>query len=76
MSYQHILHVQYATATKKEKALQEDPQGVTKNKNSDFVNNFAIATYPIWYAIALSRLVVPNHVSAQKKLRPPTTIAT
>lgn len=32
MSYQHILHVQYATATKKEKALKEDPQGVKKKQ--------------------------------------------
>lgn len=83
MSYQQIQNVQYATQTKKEKAWQEDPKGgetrnekKKKNKYCDTVNHFAIATYPIWYAIALSRLVAATHVSAQKKLRPPTTIAT
>ena len=32
--------------------------------------------YPIWYAVGLSRPVADTHESPQKKLRPPTTIAT
>lgn len=32
--------------------------------------------YPIWYAVHLSKPVAVTHVSPQKKLRPPTTIAT
>lgn len=57
--------------------LKEVKLGTKKKKKyCDTVNHFAIATYPIWYAIALSRLVAATHVSAQKKLRPPTTIAT
>lgn len=32
--------------------------------------------YPIWYAVHRSKPVEVTHVSPQKKLRPPTTIAT
>ena len=55
--------------------------GITTIKGKDIIIQECKAFiskqhYPIWYAVHLSKPVAVTHVSPQKKLRPPTTIAT